>query len=466
MRGWRRALAIAALAVGMAACGDEQPPPGPQGAGAGAESAAPSVPPTEPGPPRPNVILVTLESARADRLGPYGAAGGMSPHLDQLAADGVVYEHAYTPSTTTLAAHASLLTGRLPGRHGAGEAQDGAIALPDVVSAPEGWQGQRAHPLPADVPTLAERLRAAGYATAAVVSGPWLVRAFGLGRGFDLYDDRGVETLLGLAGSDVTDSALAWLEADPRRPVLLFVSYFEPHAPYQPPLELARRLLGESLEALPAEPDLAETNALYDAELSAADAELGRLLDGLRARGLYDDAWILVTADHGVLLGEHVGLGSGESLWEQELRVPLVVKPPRGHGGPGRRAEPALLTDVLPMLLAALGLPLPDGVDGGVPGQTQRPLIAELPPSTSRSGAPGQRALIEWPWKLHVGAGAAPRLYDLGTDPGEQNDVAGAQEERVARMTAVLDAYAASLPAPLPPTAAQAPTAEGEPASR
>ncbi len=458
------------VAAMICACGERQDPPGPA---PGEEFPPAAGTPPAPSPAPPSVVLVTLESARADRLGPYRGGGGVSPHLDRLAADGIVYERAYTPANTTLAAHASLLTGRLPARHGAGEAPDGAIALPDVVGTPEGWQHRRAHPLRADVPTLAEALRAAGYATAAVVSGPWLVRAFGLGRGFDLYEDRGVETLAGRPGADVTDSALAWLDADPRRPVLLFVSFFEPHAPYQPPLELARQQLGASLEALPAEPDLAETSALYDAELAAADVQLGRLLDGLRARGLYDDAWILVTSDHGVLLGEHVGLGHGETLWEEELRVPLVVKPPRGGGTPARRTDPVLLTDLLPMLLEALGLPVPAGIDGVVPGGPPRPLIAEQRPTsvgadadagsdtdtdTDTGAEPSRaRALIEWPWKLHLdargagGAAAGLRLYDLESDPREQNDLAAEQPERVARMAAVLAAYAATLPRPATP---------------
>jgi arylsulfatase A-like enzyme len=459
------------VAAMICACSDRQAPPAPA---PGEEAPLVEGAPSSPVPP-PSVVLVTLESARADRLGPYRAGARVSPQLDQLAADGIVYGNAYTPSNTTLAAHASLLTGRLPARHGAGEAPDGAIALPDVVGTPEGWQHRRAHPLPAAVPTLAEALRAAGYATAAVVSGPWLVRAFGLGRGFDLYEDRGVETLAGRPGADVTDSALAWLDADPRRPVLLFVSYFEPHAPYQPPLELARQQLGASLEALPAEPDLAETSALYDAELAAADLQLGRLLDGLRERGLYDDAWILVTADHGVLLGEHVGLGHGETLWEEELRVPLVVKPPRGAGAPTRVTDPVLLTDLLPMLLEALGLPVPAGLDGAVPGGPPRPLIAEQRPTSVGADADAEadsdtdtdadagaelsraRALIEWPWKLHRdarggdGAAAGLRLYDLASDPREQNDLAPEEPARVARMAAVLAAYEAALPRPVTP---------------
>jgi arylsulfatase len=397
------------------------------------------------------VVLVSLDTTRADRLGCYGAARPATPHLDRLAADGTVHTRALATSSWTLPSHASLFTGRLTRSHGADYDPEGPLDLAGAVEGPAEWRSFRARPLPASERTLAEVLREGGYDTAGVVAGPWLKRPFGLDQGFEVWDEAGIDSANGRRAESVTDAALAWLDRPRRGPGFLFLNYFDPHGPYEAPEPFGRAFLPPG--TLPSEgvPEGDELRARYDAEVAYMDHHLGRFLDGLRSRGLYDRALVVVTADHGELLGEHGRMGHGESLTEPELRIPLIVKLPgrgRGEPPPARSDAVVQLTDVMPIVLHALSLPIPAGVQGGLPPRVGHPIVAEVHPLPAISAGGHWRALYDGRFKLLWSSLGRHGLYELERDPGERDNLALRDRPRRERLTRLLEGYLDSLPGP------------------
>jgi arylsulfatase A-like enzyme len=177
------------------------------------------------------------------------------------------------------------------------------------------------------------------------------------------------------------------------------------------------------------------------------DHELGRLLDALRERGAYDDAWIVLTADHGELLGEYARWGHSRTLFEEEIRIPLIVKPPRGTAAPARRPEPVQLTDVMPMLLAGLGLPVPQSVQGRPPPHA-RPILAETNVLPSGTGEGDWRALVDGRFKYLWSSLGDHRLYDLGRPRPEAENLLEREAARAHGLAAQLDQVFAGLPPP------------------
>jgi arylsulfatase A-like enzyme len=379
---------------------------------------------------RPNVLLVTLDTTRPDHLGCYGHGGGTSPSLDAVAAESEVYEDALSTSSWTLPAHASLFTGQVPTRHQAYYDERGPLVLTQAIEGP--FERYRVRGLRKDAVTLAQVLRDHGYATGAVVAGPWMKPVFGLDRGFESYDATGIREVNGRPANEVTDGALAWIGERGAEPFFLFLNYFDPHAPFDPPAgwrpEL-RPVIGNDLVAL------------YDLEIRFMDEHVGRLLAALRARGLWDDLLVVVTADHGELLGEHALWGHGLGLSQEELRVPLLIKYPAGDRRRGRRRERVQLTDVLPTVLARLDLPVPADVQGGVLPRVAHPVVAELQmtPAVSKRGS--FRALYEGSWKYVENGGGATMLYDLGADQRENHDRSREMRPQTDAMRARLGAY-------------------------
>ncbi len=400
--------------------------------------------PADPPPAQPHVILITLDTTRADRLGVYGYGRPTSPRLDEMARHSLVFERAWSTSTWTLPAHASLFTGKLPKSHGARYDPDGPLVLGRHLDGPEDWSEIRARGVAESEVSLAGLLAGAGYRTGAVVAGPWMKRVFGLDAGFEHYDDSGIETLNGRRAQSVTNAALAWLDTLDGAPFFLFLNYYDAHTPLLPPWEFVEQVVppGERPRGKATTP--AQMSGLYDAEIRYADLHFGRLLDGLRERGLYDRSWIAVTADHGELLGEHGATGHGRSLFEPELRVPLVVKPATGGPRPQRRTEPVQLHDVFTMVLERVGVALPAGTQGG----RGQPVVAEVYPLPRLSPGGGWRALIEGPYKYLESTQGVRLLFDLERDPGESDDLSQREPERAAALGARLDAYLASLPDP------------------
>ena len=317
---------------------------------------------------RPDVLLVVVDTLRADRLGSYGYAAETSPQLDAFAAGGVVFERALAASTLTAPSHASLMTSRWVGEH--------AIGTSNGTSRLDGE------------PTLAATLAAAGYETAAFVSNFVLRRYIGLDVGFDLYDDElpDVEANRPIyrerKAAETTERALAWLASRGERPIFLFVHYQDPHGPYaapppfderfpellveaEPPLDVLPGQKGPggipAYQALPDERRPSAYKRRYAQEIASFDAELGRLLAAVRARGRPLVA--AVTSDHGESMGE-VGywFQHGHASTPDLGRVPLVLQAP--GLAPGRRSELVHHVDLMPTLLDLAGLPVPAAARG------------------------------------------------------------------------------------------------------
>lgn len=308
-------------------------------AGAGPASAA------KPAKASPNVLLITLDTTRADHLGCYGMKGARTPVLDALASRGALFEQAHASVPLTLPSHAVLLTGQLPSTL---NLRVNGLKLRE------------------DVETLATRLQSVGYWTAAVVSSVILSRDYGLSRGFSVYDDR--MTLAPTGGGDpeerraeeVTDAALQAVKGA-NGPAFLWVHYYDPHYDYRPPEPYAKEFQGR----------------LYDGEIAYMDAAIGRLLEGLRKRGFLENALVVVAGDHGEGLMEHGERQHGIFLYEYALHVPLFVVW-EGRIPPGRRVGDLCgLDDVAPTVLDLLGS-RPEGADG----RSLKPLMegGSLPP--------------------------------------------------------------------------------------
>ena len=394
------------------------------------------------------VVLIVIDALRADHLGTYGyEARPTSPNIDRRAAQGRVFERAWATSSWTLPSFGSILTGHLPSAHAAGvEVDDGSEATFEVVAA------RRFVTLPDAVPTVAERMAAAGFATGAFVANPFLDPRFGLGRGFGYYDHYDTSNADARPAAEVVDLALQWIDDNGSRPFFLMVHLFDPHLDYGAPAPFGGRFVdpaGTDLE-LPvrglwpirnriAEIDAVEREfiaAAYDEEVAYVDAEVERLLSGLQERDLYDDSLIALTSDHGEELFEHGGFEHGHSMYEEVLRVPFILWGPEVAAG--RDRTPVSLIDLAPTMLAAAGAPIDDlpgrSLLGGGGVDTGRPVIAERLLYGEET-----KAMVSWPHKviLQVDSGNA-MLFDLAADPGEQHDLAGDRPDDVAYLLGAL----------------------------
>ena len=424
-------------------------------------------------PEPPHVLLVTVDTLRPDYMSLHGYDRETTPRLDAILSEGFVFEQAVSPIGRTTPALASLLTGAYPHR-------TGVRTLTDA--------------LPRDVPTLATLLSADGYRSFAVVTNQVLTRDRGLDRGFTVYDDAFDDR----TARATTDDALALLDtlpADAR--VFGWVHYIDPHVPYHPPPEIARELdpgyegpyalhfgwqrqPGEPRErhrtfpeALPKRiathrnPLPEEVNAhirrLYAGDVRATDAEVGRLVDGVRAR-LGENVLLVFTGDHGESLGEHdFHWDHGDYVYGAGTRVPLAfVLPPRHPlAGHGRCVGWVSLVDVLPTVLALLGRPIPAGVEGRpllacmreealasapVFAESGRAYYFDLVDRRQRNDVPGRlRAVVHDDWKLvwtpFLPDAEAWQLFDLARDPDETQDLYRPDHPRVAPLRAALEAW-------------------------
>ena len=386
--------------------------------------AAPRTVQARAAPPRPlNLLLVVVDTLRADHLGCYGHERPTSPHIDALAAEGLLFTRAVAQSSWTTPATASILTGRYPHHHR-------AVTFTS--------------PIAPDVPTLAELLRARGYRTGAYVTNVNVRGSLGFDRGFDdyhYYPEKEASPSLHLPASELAVHAASWLAAGDGRPFFLWVHASDPHAPYAAPPALAARFA----EALPptmvgsADPlrllrrrgvpasaaELAYLTSLYDADVAAADEGVGHILAVLRQLRLAEDTLIIVTADHGEEFGEHGGFEHGHSLYRELTDIPLIIRLP-GAARPGRVSTFARQVDIVPTALDVLGLPTPP-TDG-------RPLLSDdrvddtVEALSHAALHRVSRAAIETPrWKAirTVGLrGDVVEVYDRRADPREQHDVA------------------------------------------
>jgi arylsulfatase A-like enzyme len=405
----------------------------------------------ERGQDRPNVILISLDTTRRDRLGCYGSDRATSPNLDRLAKESVLYTKAFAPSSWTLPSHASLFTGKFTTSHGARFDPEGPLCLAGhLEGSNEYWNRFRARGLAPGETTIATILRDADYRTGGIAAGPWLKEVFGLDQGFDFWDDDQIGTSNGRLAPQVTDAAIRWVRQVQGDEFFLFANYFDPHFPYDPPIEFARRFL----------PDLGkrrrgkkvrreDINALYDAEISYMDHHVGRLLDEIRRLGLYDDALIVVASDHGEMLGEHGRTGHGNRLFQEEIHIPLLIKYPSGSVAPGVEDRPIQLTDIMPLILDRLGIPIPEGIQGTVPPDVAHPLIAEIYPLDALSEDGETLAILEGDFKYVWNARGNHALHDLASDPRELVNLIDEEKDRARAMESRLSGYLQSLPRPL-----------------
>jgi len=428
VRGSAAALALALLAALGPACGDP--------VGDAAPRPAPAAPPSGPAAAasaRPSIVLVTIDTLRADHVSAYGYPRATTPNLDALAAGGARFADAYAMSSTTLPSHATIFTSRPPDEHGVVK---NGIALPD------------------DVPTLAEALRAAGWETAAFVSSFVLEHRFGLARGFDHYDDDftgadhsspirhwegySLDAPYDRRAVETTDHALAWLAArDDDRPFFLWVHYFDPHGPYDPPAGHREAFLEHDDPRSPR-----HAVDLYDGDVHYADAELGRLLAATEPLA----PLTIVTSDHGEGLWDHGWLAHGVFLYEEMVRIPLVVRFP-GVIPPGRVVGGlAAHVDLAPTLAGLIGRPLVADARGrdlspqlrgtADPDPDRAVHLQRRQYQASRLGhlriAGPKHAIRVGTWKLILSPEELGfELFDLAHDPGELHNLAGLRPDVV-----------------------------------
>lgn len=350
---------------------------------------------------RPNVLLLSLDTVRVDRLGCYGHAAARTPNLDALAARGVRFERAYAPVPFTLPSHATLLTGVNPDAHGLHANHQGM--------------------LPKEVTTLAETFARQGYHTSAFVATGVLDPRFGLARGFETYDSLAGRPLSAggqteRPGNEVTQAATKWLESHTAAPFFAWVHYYDAHDPYAPP---------EGFR------DLADP---YDGEIAYVDAQVGALLATLTRLGELDNTYVVVVADHGEAFGEHGEHGHGLLVYDTTMRVPMIVAGPAPIARGATVAEPVGLVDVHPTLAALLGFETPKGTEGrsvvpALRGEplTTAPLRLESEYPLRGFGWAPLHALVAGPWKyIHA---PQDELFHVPDDPGELQDVAASRTD-------------------------------------
>ncbi|NNK48404.1 MAG: sulfatase [Gemmatimonadetes bacterium] len=375
--------------------------------------------------PTPNIILISIDSLRADRLGVYGHARNTSPNIDRLASAGVVFDNAYSTTSWTLPSHVSMLSGLYPEVHGVRKGKQKVSK--QVVLCSE----------------VFERM---GYRNMAVVSGPYLNRRFGFNQGFEDYDDRTIRfrstpaSHAGVTSPQQHERIVEVLDTLGEDRFFLFLHYWDVHLDYEPPGrygtmfdpdysgDISGRgfLDNEDIRDGMDPRDLEHLLALYDGEIAFTDHHIGLLMDELEQRGLFEQSLIVFTADHGDEFFEHGGKGHRRTLYNESLQVPLIVKFPGGSFAGHRVDSAASLVDIVPtvydymdidwpwehngqsLLPAILGWAVPDG---------DQPRFADLHGEIASA--------IEGRWKVVRTAGESPtvELYDLALDPGERENL-------------------------------------------
>ena len=413
---------------------------------------------------RPNVLLISIDTLRADHLGSYGDAHGLTPSLDRFAAQGVRFEQTISSSPWTLPAMASVFTALDPYRHHAGEITN--------YRTPLGRSG-----LPAGSWTVTHALHEQGYRTQAIVTNPYLTLRYGLGEGFDGYTNVSVESegvvsfanttpvrllswlwpsiLSGDRGATVSRRAAAWLAQAPvDRPFFLWLLYLDPHPPFSAAGVTQNKSMRGGLlfgsgstrsrptDVMLTSPDVARLRAgeirldavqkeavhdLYRAEVRAVDAAVGEVLEALERGGLCDRTLVVVLADHGEEFWDHGGSEHGRTVYEEVIRVPLLMRW-TGHVAAGMRIDPVVrLTDVAPTLLDLVGIPVPPDRDGetllpllrGEPAPPRVALTENMLLAEERIGMrTADRKYVRW-------EDGKEEVYDLDSDPYERVDLAG-----------------------------------------
>jgi arylsulfatase A-like enzyme len=376
-----------------------------------------------PGPERglANIVLITIDTLRVDRLSCYGYYLETSPEIDRFARDAILFENAFTHMANTLPAHASLLTSTHPLRHGVrGNLSDYGVPFRTG----------------SELQSLPQMLGRLGYQTAAIVSAAPLKKLTGISVGFQSYvEPVGIER----RAAETTDLALAWIKSRSSAPFFLWVHYFDPHAAYDPPDPFDRmfstderqlRYLEENEFTYWDHPTIQEYNRLYDGEIRYVDSEIGRLLRRLQELALDASSAIVITSDHGEGLGQHDWM-THDRVYEELLHVPLIVKLPAGSGVPPRRSARLVgLVDVVPTLAEELELPLSQTEiaqlegENALRGPDREFVFSERTLGRGDKVGPGEQfTLTSLAWKYFFGTVEPAELYDRRKDAGETRNV-------------------------------------------
>lgn len=366
--------------------------------------------------PRPplNVVLITLDTTRADHIGCYGYKPARTTAIDDLAANGTLFENAYVASPSTLPSHAAILTGLYPLENGLHNNGQGRLA---------------------DVPTLAGLLKERGYATGAFIGAIVLDKKYGLNKGFDVYDDDmsrslryGDESHRMRSGEIVVESAVKWLGGVHEEPFFCWVHLFDPHAPYEGHAER----FGDQFAANP-----------YDGDIAFVDLQVEALRKHLEDSGVDDDTLIVIAGDHGEGFGEHDELEHGFLLYNSTLRVPLIVSSPRAARPGHRETAPVSLVDVLPSVLDCLEIPATERSSGAsfkpaLDGQPIEPrtCYSETVAAFAAYGWAPLKSITTADWKYIETTHS--ELYDLRSDPGELQNLFDAKTEQSDAMRQLL----------------------------
>src|ERR1700686_4565253 len=386
-----------------------------------------------PAKPALNVVLITIDTLRADHVGCYGYKQIKTPNIDGLAADGTRFDRAFAVVPVTLPSHTSMLTGTYP-----------------MLSGMHDFSGNKLSPMQ---PTLASVLKQAGYQTGAVIGAAVLDSRFGLNQGFDFYYDHFDFSRLDEANLDemerpgnvVADEALDWLGKNSQKKFFLWMHLYDPHFPYHPPEPYSREYTAHP----------------YDGEIAFADEQVGRLIRFLKEKGIYKNTVIVLCGDHGESLGEHDEKTHGFFIYNATMHAPLIIRLPESRS-PERAArtvaDPVSLVDLMPTVLGAIGLEIPSQVQG-------RSLLPEIRADrTERERSNRDRMLygetfmprIHFNWselrgsentKYHFIDAPRPELYDLANDPGEVrnlfNEKKAVSEEMRAKLAGMIRDYSA-----------------------
>jgi arylsulfatase len=430
---------------------------------------------------RPSIILISIDTMRADHLSCYGYKRNTTPHIDQLARESLVLKRAYAPSSWTLPSHASIMTGCYPSMHNAHRAEH---------TGPPYYCTK----LSDDNVTIAEILTEHGYDTAGIIAGTFCKAFFGLGQGFNVYDDN-LDPFGGERKAHETNElAFAWLNNRETQfaqqkfllfnftlPVFLFIHYFDPHQCYMPPAPFDTRYPGRDDAVINAytvasaasykekelellmdvikrkhELSLKEKNhllSLYDGELSFVDDAVGKLLEKLRELKLFTKSMIIVTSDHGESFGEHHLMIHGIALYDDNLRVPLIIKYPAGCKKTGVVNEPVSLVDIFPEILSTVSIPVPENIQGTAlqSPEKSRTIIAENfqdPTWKKRQDlkhlARDLKAIYSGDFKYLWASDGRCELYNVSDDPLESANLIDKLPGKAQELNALLERWSSS----------------------
>ncbi len=424
---------------------------------------------------RPNILLITLDTTRTDHLTCYGYKEETSPNLDTLAEEGTLYKNCISMTSWTLPSHASLFTGLFPVTHGAHYNENAKLSLNNALDDSPISKEFKANGLSEDAHTLAEILDRAGYTTGGVGGGPWLEPIFGLSQGFGFYNCDAL-SVAGKRADEINDLAIPFIRkaTEKEKPFFLFLNYFDPHFPYNPPRKYLYKFWNKRLHGRPGH-EVEDALRKYDGEILFMDEHLGMVFNELKRRGVWDDTWVIVTADHGEQFAEKGYSGHGFSLFEQTLRIPLIMKTPKGWKPIGHPEELVQLVNIMPTILERLDIDPAGPMDARPMGRGTDFAVAELYKNVGnvKFSAQGHgarydrnlKALYQGEYKLICSTKENDEdagLFHPETDPLEMHDLTLEHPDKAESLLETLARWKDSLSPPLDPRVIEEVDAETE----